>query len=118
MAVAPSITLLRDSYAAESARIEAEFAAGSDGNRAIQSRTSQVDRIVVELTHSILGADIRQVCLVAIGGYGRRALFPFSDIDLLFLCEDGVTLKKYRDPMRSIAQVLWDLRMKLSPAYR
>jgi [protein-PII] uridylyltransferase len=118
MAVAPSIALLRDSYTAESARIEAEFAATSNGSKAIQSRTSQVDRIVVELTQTILGPDIAQVCLVAIGGYGRRALFPFSDIDLLFLCEDPVTLRRYRDPMRSIAQALWDLRMKLSPAYR
>ncbi len=118
MAVAPSITSLRDSYAAESARIEADFAATSDGRRAIQARTAQVDRIVVDLTHAILGPDIAQVCLVAIGGYGRRALFPYSDIDLLFLCEDPVTLKRYRDPMRHIAQTLWDLRMKLSPAYR
>ena len=118
MAVAPSITLLRDSYTAESARIETEFTATSDGSKAIQSRTSQVDRIVLELTQAILGADIERVCLVAIGGYGRRALFPFSDIDLLFLCEDAATLEQYRIPMRNIAQTLWDLRMKLSPAYR
>jgi [protein-PII] uridylyltransferase len=118
MSVAPSITSLRDSYAAESARIKREFEATSDGRKATQARASQVDQIVVELTHSLLAPDITQVCLVAIGGYGRRALFPFSDIDLLFLCEDAATLKRYRDPMRNIAQVLWDLRLKLSPAYR
>lgn len=118
MAVAPSITSLRDSYTAESARIEAEFAATSDGTKAIQSRAAQVDRIVVNLTHAILGPDITRVCLVAVGGYGRRALFPFSDVDLLFLCEDPATLARHRDSMRNIAQMLWDLRMKLSPAYR
>jgi len=118
MAVAPSIALLRDSYTAEAARIEAEFAATSDGSKAVQARSAQVDQIVVQLTEAILGPDIQRVCLAAIGGYGRRALFPFSDIDLLFLCEDPVTLKRYRDPMRSIAQTLWDLRMKLSPANR
>jgi len=118
MSVAPTIASLRDSYAAESARIEREFEAASDGRKAIQARASQVDQIVVELTHALLAADITQVCLVAIGGYGRRALFPYSDIDLLFLCEDSATLKRYRDPMRNIAQVLWDLRLKLSPAYR
>src|SRR3989304_373939 len=118
MAVAPSIALLRDSYTAEAARVEAEFAATSDGSKAVQARSAQVDQIVVQLTEAILGPDIQRVCLAAIGGYGRRALFPFSDIDLLFLCEDPVTLKRYRDPMRSIAQTLWDLRMKLSPANR
>jgi [protein-PII] uridylyltransferase len=118
MSVAPSIQSLRDSYRAESARIEAEFATTSDGSKAIRSRAAQVDHIVVDLTHAILGPDITRVCLVAIGGYGRRALFPFSDIDLLFLCEDPATLMRYRDPMRQITQMLWDLRMKLSPAYR
>ena len=112
------MTSLRDSCAAESARIEREFEAASDGRRAIQARAAQMDQIVVELTHTLLAPDITRVCLVAIGGYGRQALFPFSDIDLLFLCEDAATLKRYRDPLRNIAQVLWDLRLKLSPAYR
>src|SRR3972149_5806760 len=41
MAVAPSIALLRDSYTAEAARIEAEFAATSDGSKAVQARSAQ-----------------------------------------------------------------------------
>ena len=118
MTVAPSITSLRDFFTADSARIEQEFAATSDGSKAIQARSSQVDRLVVELTHAVLGPEITRVSLVAIGGYGRRALFPFSDIDLLFLCEDTATLQRHRDPMRLIAQMLWDLRLRLSPAYR
>jgi hypothetical protein len=67
MTVGPSITSLRDSYAEESARIEAEFATTSDGSRSIRSRTAQVDRIVVELTNGILGADIQKICLAAMG---------------------------------------------------
>src|SRR5438477_1430637 len=118
MSVSPILASLRDSFAAESTRIEQDFAATSDGRRAIEARTSQVDRVVVELTHSLLAPDVKQVCLVAIGGYGRSALFPFSDIDLLFVCADDATLKRYRDPMHDISQVLWDLRLRLSPAYR
>jgi [protein-PII] uridylyltransferase len=118
MSVVPSITSLRDSYVVESARIAQEFEIASDGRKATQARADLMDRIVVELTQALLSPQIERVCLVAIGGYGRRALFPFSDIDLLFLCEDEGTLKRYRDSMRSMAQVLWDLRLKLSPAYR
>jgi len=77
-----------------------------------------VDRLVIELTNAILGPNVNQVGLVAIGGYGRRELFPFSDIDLLYLCEDDATLQRHRNPMRLISQILWDMRLRLSPAYR
>ncbi len=56
--------------------------------------------------------------MVALGGYGRRELFPFSDIDVLFLAEDASTENKYREAMRAISQTLWDIRLRLSPANR
>ncbi len=55
---------------------------------------------------------------MALGGYGRRELFPFSDIDLLFLAEDAATESRFREVMRAISQNLWDIRLRLSPANR
>ncbi len=118
MSVSPILASLREPYLAETARIEQEFAADSCGRRAIEARTSQIDGIVAELSQTLLGPGLRDLCLVAIGGYGRRALFPFSDVDLLFLCADEAALQRYRGPMRDVSQVLWDLRLRLSPAYR
>jgi [protein-PII] uridylyltransferase len=56
--------------------------------------------------------------LVATGGFGRGWLFPFSDIDLLFLFADREAEQKFKDPVRRMSQELWDLRLKLSPASR
>jgi [protein-PII] uridylyltransferase len=56
--------------------------------------------------------------LVATGGFGRGWLFPFSDIDLLFLFGDRDAEQAFKDPVRRFSQELWDLRLKLSPASR
>jgi [protein-PII] uridylyltransferase len=56
--------------------------------------------------------------LVATGGFGRGWLFPYSDIDLLFLHASGNSESEFKDPIRRFSQELWDLQLKLSPATR
>lgn len=36
----------------------------------------------------------QQLCLVAVGGYGRGELFPYSDVDVLLLMPDAHRPKK------------------------
>jgi [protein-PII] uridylyltransferase len=58
------------------------------------------------------------LALVAIGGFGRKWLFPHSDIDILFLHADRNGEASRKDALRRFSQELWDLRLKLSPATR
>jgi len=115
-----SIGSLRDYYAEESAKIQSEFTATSNGRKAIAERAALVDNIIVELCREHLVADgsrVDKLCLVALGGYGRRALYPHSDVDLLFL-SDQAAHARYRGVTRAISLPLWDLRLKLSPLNR
>ena len=43
-----------------------------------------MDRTVIEAAGRLLP---EAVSLLAVGGYGRRHLFPYSDVDLLLLFE-------------------------------
>src|SRR5579863_3254184 len=113
-------TELRDLYLTESARIQQEFAAGGNGSAAIAQRTELVEKILLRLWDELIspGTAAKNFALVALGGFGRRALFPHSDVDILFLHADRSTEDGLRDPVRTFCQELWDLRMKLGPATR
>ncbi len=53
------------------------------------------------------------------GGYGRRALFPYSDIDLLFLYEKEASGEYLsRKIISPLSQSLWDLHLRVSPTTR
>src|SRR3970040_724979 len=69
--------------------IEGEHARGATGVEIVTSLTDLADEILLDLYHANLGAsgmsDQPGIALVALGGYGRRELAPYSDIDLMFL---------------------------------
>jgi [protein-PII] uridylyltransferase len=111
MAAIPSISALRESYLAETARIRQSFESAGDGMAAIRSRSDLVDNILRQTSEALLAASPGKVALVALGGYGRRSLFPFSDIDLMFLCANDGAKAGARDGIRRMSQDLWDLRL-------
>jgi len=121
MTTMPSLSSeLRSFYSEESARIRQAFEADGDGSAAVAKRTTLLENTVRGLwqEHIMPGDQPRNFALVAIGGFGRGWLFPFSDIDLLFLHADEGSEHAFRDPVRRFSQELWDLRVKLSPAAR
>jgi [protein-PII] uridylyltransferase len=112
---------LRELYAEESARIQEEFSNTGNGHQALLARTALVEAIALRLWTKLISpmADgPRDFALVALGGFGRRWLFPHSDIDLLFLHAGGSTEREFKDRIRKFSQEMWDLRLKLSPATR
>jgi [protein-PII] uridylyltransferase len=114
-------TVLRDFYGEEFARIEREFRATSNGRAATQGRASLLDRVILDLSREFLASEpgeLKELCLVALGGYGRRELFPHSDVDLMFLWEDQTAESRYREGAQAISRALWDLRLRVSPTYR
>ncbi len=55
--------------------------------------------------------------IVAVGGYGRGMLAPFSDVDLLFLLPDK-TPPGVEKVVEAMLYVLWDLKLKVGHATR
>ena len=102
----------------KSADIRARFFADGDGLAAVASRASLVDELLDRLWVAELAIEPRLergIAVVAVGGYGRKQLFPYSDIDVLFCVEKGDAPK---DAIRRVTQTLWDCGLRISPVTR
>ncbi len=120
MSTPATTTGLRQSYFTSLAEIQDQFARSGSGRQALAQRTQLVDSIVLRLWQELVSAHRDQsddVALIAIGGYGRRLLFPYSDVDLLFLFREDPP-KRLRERIGAFSQVLWDLKLQLSPQTR
>ncbi len=94
-------------------------AANRDPVEFLAGRTAAVDSLVSAATANSLlpNADLR-VTIAAVGGYGRRELFPFSDVDLLILVENEPDLARIKAPVSDFVRVLWDAGLKVSQSVR
>jgi len=122
MPTSPSLSAeLRELAAKESARIKEQFAASGDGRAALLGRSALIESIIERLWKQHVFPESNgpaDFAVVALGGFGRRWLFPFSDIDVLFLHAGNGTEEKSKEPIRKFSQDLWDLGLTLSPATR
>ncbi|MBZ5514689.1 MAG: [protein-PII] uridylyltransferase [Acidobacteriia bacterium] len=117
----PPDSSLSECYGAESARIRRQFETTGDGRAAILARSNLVDALVARLWEQFLSPDLnppQDLCLAALGGYGRRELFPQSDIDLLFLAADGRAAASHREPIAAMVRTLWDLGLRVGNTTR
>ncbi len=112
----PGAATLAERYRRQSAKIESEFFTSAEGLRATRARSHLVDRTLQDAyTRHIrpTTTEPRDFCLVALGGYGREELFPYSDIDLLLLFRRRVGDPVSRDQMSDFLRELWDLKLQL-----
>ncbi len=107
-------------YERESEKIRNRFQESKRGAEVIRERADLVDKILTQLWKSEIN-EIRgnaRLCAVAIGGYGRRALFPCSDVDLLFLSEGTLSEALQKQAIPKFCRALWDLKLRVSPTVR
>ena len=91
------------------------------GTVAIAARATAVDHLIQAIwtqAHAAQPVLASGVALVAVGGYGRNELFPYSDVDLMFLLDNRVSESALKEPIRQINQALWDCGLRVSAMTR
>src|SRR5271154_4158155 len=113
---------MRGNYQRRMLEVRGAFqAGGATGAGTIAARAAAVDELVSALWGQAGERDPRLrsgVALVAVGGYGRRELFPYSDVDLLFLLDGRLAEKDVKDAIRRVNQGMWDCGLRVSPTTR
>jgi [protein-PII] uridylyltransferase len=112
---------MRGEYQRQMLEIRAAFDAGATGGATIAARSQAVDALIAGLWAAAVKetpALASGIALVALGGYGRSELFPYSDVDLLYMLDPKVSEKDVKQSIRRISQELWDSGMRLSPQTR
>jgi len=58
------------------------------------------------------------VSVLAVGGFGRRELFPYSDVDILILIERESQTVGLKEALAEFVRLLWDSGLRLSHSVR
>jgi len=112
---------MRRKYQQGMLEIRSAFESGASGRSTLEARAELIDELFAELWAAATKKAPQltgNILLVAVGGYGRRELFPHSDVDLLFLVDSSLLEREYRDTIRQINQELWDCGLRVSPITR
>jgi [protein-PII] uridylyltransferase len=122
---AERLTLYKKFLKIENHRIRLKHHSGGGGREICSQRASLVDVALRHLLESAIEATSEQhklpkLALVAIGGYGRGELNPFSDVDIMFLHEDSMRQldPRINDIVQQILYMLWDVGFKVGHSTR
>ena len=106
---------------AERQRIREQFDGGTGARETLQALCEMADRniqrVLGELQHA-RGTEPQGLCLLALGGYGRKLLFPYSDLDILFLFGNEKAERDFRPLIAEFSKTLWDAGFRVSSAGR
>lgn len=108
----------------ETERLRMRHRSGSSGPEIAAARSQQVDLVVTRICRLVASEkdwraeqDLERVAVIALGGYGRSELAPFSDVDVLFL-HGGRPSEATRSFVEEVLRFLWDVGLSVGHSFR
>lgn len=112
-----AIPTLKNALRASLERMNEAFRQGEDIRRLVYGRAWVIDRIIQQAWQRFEWPHADNVALIAVGGYGRGELHPFSDIDILILV-DGRSTSKIAESASAFLTLLWDINLEIGSSVR
>jgi [protein-PII] uridylyltransferase len=107
----------------EEHRLRLKHYSGAGGLEIVRDRAALLDIVLRHLFEGALdGSDFADktppVALLAIGGYGRGELSPYSDVDILFLHDSSRISSEAAEAIEQVLYMLWDVGFKVGHSTR
>ena len=104
--------------------IRLRHSSGDTGSNVTHLLSDMMDelnnRLFLSIVYDLGGGDsmLEHVSLVAVGGYGRGELNPYSDIDIMFLHDGVLPVTTVEDIAQKLLYFLWDMRLDVGYSVR
>jgi [protein-PII] uridylyltransferase len=108
---------VRDALRHADEQLAEKFWAGDDVVQLVHARAWVVEQLLL-LAWKGLVPPSDEISLLAVGGFGRGELHPYSDVDLLILLDDNIGESIPRSEIESFVQLLWDAGFYLGHSVR
>src|SRR5215831_14084562 len=115
------LTELGPQCEAQRERIRKLFESGAGARETLRQLCELADNTIRKVFGELLRVHTsatQGMTLLALGGYGREMLFPYSDLDLLFLFGTEKAEEEFRPLISEFSRTLWDLGFRVSSAGR
>ena len=120
-----ALKVIRDAYDDARLSMESKFFENPKLVRKVLKTYTEITDDVINLATEIAKSEYRQkfkkepilITIMAVGGYGRAEMAPYSDIDLLFLLPKKSSIE-YQRVIETVLYALWDMKLKIGYAVR
>jgi [protein-PII] uridylyltransferase len=100
-------------------QIQQQFFATGDAAPVLAGLSELIEQLTIDaFEESFATLADPAVAMLAVGGFGRRELFPFSDVDVLILIERESQAAAIKDALADFVRLLWDAGVRLSHSVR
>jgi [protein-PII] uridylyltransferase len=113
--VEPRLSEFKRQLAEGRAALEAAYRVRPNPPALLKRQAALVDRVLREVWAE--AAMPPSLALVAVGGYGRGTLFPYSDVDVLILLPEEMD-EGDREQVSHLVSRLWDIGVELGHSVR
>ncbi len=109
------VAQLKNFEQASQQRLAADFKNNRSVRDLVLRRSRHMDRLLTSIWHHLEIS--KDCCLIAVGGYGRGELHPYSDIDLLVLSQSKLG-ESDSQKLSQLITLLWDIGLIVGQAIR